>query len=64
MNTTEQAFLVELKALLTRYDVTFKKDRVYYPGDGENQRLVFGKDESLTYLTIDDIADLRGGWGG
>ena len=62
MNTTEQAFLRELKALLNRYEVSFKKDRVYYEGDSENQRLVFGKDESLTYLTIDDIADLRGGW--
>lgn len=63
MNITEQAFMRELKELLDRYDVTFKKDRVYYAGDTENQRLVFGKDESLTYLIIDDIADLRGGWG-
>lgn len=62
MNTTEQAFLRELKALLDRYEVSFMKDSVYYEGEGENPRLVFGKDESLTYLTIDDIADLRGGW--
>lgn len=58
----ERAFMGELKALLERYDVTFAKSAVYYPGDSDNPRFVFGDDSSKVYLTIDDMADLRGGW--
>lgn len=52
----------ELKALLDKHNVGFAKDAVYYPGDSENPRFVLPEEPGATVITIDDMADMRGGW--
>lgn len=63
MSDKERAFMGELKALLDKYEVTFAEDAVYYVGENPNYRFVFpGDDSNPVLVTIDDMADLRGGW--
>lgn len=62
MTHTEQSFMRELKALLDKYQVGFAKDRIYYPGDSEAPRFVFPTEKGQTIISIDDMADLRGGF--
>lgn len=52
----------ELKALLDKYEVTFRKDGIYYPGETGNPRFVLPDEPGQTVITFDDMADLRGGW--
>ncbi len=62
MTTREQDFMRDLKAVLEKHSVTFAADGVYYPGDDDNKRFVLPNEEGQTVITIDDMAELRGGW--
>lgn len=52
----------EMKALLFKYNVSFHREKVYYPGDPSTITLSINPiEKGSTYITIEDIADLNGG---
>ncbi len=55
----------ELKSIFDKYGVSFAKDLIYYPGEDACARVILhtiGDKDYYTQISIDDIADLRGGW--